>query len=62
LAATVSHFPEIELLGSRCNTNLTEDQVDTLWTQTCQASKSLTVFIPPSIARGSLDDMGEEEE
>jgi hypothetical protein len=30
LAAVVSHFPEVELLGSRCNVDLMEDQMDAL--------------------------------
>jgi hypothetical protein len=37
LASALSHFlelgTELELLGSRCSTNLTENQVDALWTQ-----------------------------
>jgi hypothetical protein len=36
LTATLSHFPkleiELELHGSRRNTDLTEGQLDTLWT------------------------------
>jgi hypothetical protein len=57
LVAVVLHLPEqeaeLELLGSECNMDLTEDQVDALRTQTRQASKSLTTFIPPSVACGS---------
>jgi hypothetical protein len=37
LATALSHFlelgAELELLGSRCNVDLTEDHVDALWTQ-----------------------------
>jgi hypothetical protein len=65
LVAVVSHFleleAELELLGSGRNVDLKEDQVDALWTQTRQASESLVVFIPPSVAHGSPDDMGEQE-
>jgi hypothetical protein len=64
LAAAISHFPELEaeleLLGSGHNTDPTEDQVDVLWTWTCQASKLLAAFIPPKVARGTPDDMGDE--
>jgi hypothetical protein len=65
LVAAVSHFleleAELELLGSGRNVDLKEDQVDALWTQTRQASESLVAFIPPSVAHGSPDDMGEQE-
>jgi hypothetical protein len=64
LAAIMLHFPELgaelELLGYGCNMDPTEDQVDAIWTQTCQALESLAVFIPPSVEHGSPDDMGEE--
>jgi hypothetical protein len=60
LTVTVSHFPEQELLGSELNEDRTEDQVVALWSKTCQTSESLAVFIPPSVACGSLDDMQEE--
>jgi hypothetical protein len=64
LIAALSHFPELEieleLLGSRCNTNLIEGKLDALWTQTCQASESLSLSIPSSVARDSPDDAGEE--
>jgi hypothetical protein len=65
LVAAVSHFleleAELELLGSGRNVDLKEDQVDALWTQTRQASEPLVAFIPPSVAHGSPDDMGEQE-
>jgi hypothetical protein len=42
LTASLSHFlelgPELELLGSEHNADLTEGQLDALWAQTCQAS------------------------
>jgi hypothetical protein len=64
LATALLHFPELEteleLFGSRRNTDLMEDQVDALWTQTRQASELLVSFIPPSVAHGSPDGMGEE--
>jgi hypothetical protein len=64
LAVAMSHFPELEieldLFGSRHKTDPTEDQVDALWTQTRQALESLAALIPPSVAHGSPDDMGEE--
>jgi hypothetical protein len=64
LATALLHFPEIEteleLLGSGRNADLMEDQVDALWTQACQASESLALFIPQLVAHGSRDGMGEE--
>jgi hypothetical protein len=64
LAATLSHFlkmeGELELLGSRRNMDLTEDQADALWSHTCHASELLAVFIPPSVAHDSPHNMGEE--
>jgi hypothetical protein len=42
LATALSHFlelgTELELLGSVCNADLMEDQVDALWTQVCPTS------------------------
>jgi hypothetical protein len=64
LAAALSHFlelgAELELLGSGCNADLTEDQVDALWTQARHVSDSLASFIPLLATCGSLDDAGEE--
>jgi hypothetical protein len=64
LAAALLHFlklgSELEFLGSWCNVDLTEDQVDALSTQACQASNSLKSFVPPSIAHGTPDGMVEE--
>jgi hypothetical protein len=56
LAANLSHFPELgtepELLGSGCSTDLTEVQVDALWTKVHPASNLLASYIPLSVARG----------
>jgi hypothetical protein len=64
LAAIVFHFPELEaeleLLGSEHNADLAEDQVDALWTWMRQPSKLLAAFVPPAVARGSPNDMGDE--
>jgi hypothetical protein len=64
LSTTVSYFPELEfeleLLVSGHNADLMEDRVDALWTRMHRASKSLVAFIPPSVAHGSPDDMGDE--
>jgi hypothetical protein len=64
LITAFSHFPELEteeeLLASRHNADLIEGQLDALWTQTRQASESLVLSIPPSVARDSPDDIGKE--
>jgi hypothetical protein len=56
---TLSHFLglaiELELLGSRHNTDLIEDQVDALWIQAHPALDSLVLYVLPSVARSSLD-------
>jgi hypothetical protein len=43
LIAVFSHFPklelELELLGSVYNADLTKDEMEALWTQTCRAPK-----------------------
>jgi hypothetical protein len=59
LTATLSHFPELELLGSGHNANLIEGQMDALWTQTHQASESLMLSVHPSVAHNSPDGAGE---
>jgi hypothetical protein len=60
--ATLSHFlellTELELLGFRHNVDLTEGQLDALWTQTCWASESLVLGIPSLVSRDSPDDTG----
>jgi hypothetical protein len=59
LAATLSHFSELraelELLGFGRSVDLTEDQVDALWTRVRQASDSLVSHVPPSLACGPPD-------
>jgi hypothetical protein len=39
---------------------MTEGLVDAIWSQACQASDFLALFVPPSSARGSPDGTGEE--
>jgi hypothetical protein len=64
LITALSHFPklvtELDRLGSRHNTNLTEGQLDALWTQKRWASESLVLSIPPSVSCDSPEDTGEE--
>jgi hypothetical protein len=64
LTAVLSHFPEmdvkLDLLGSGYNTNLSCDEMETLWTQTNRASYSLSSRVPPSAACSPPDDAGEE--
>jgi hypothetical protein len=45
---------ELELLSSGRNADLTEDQVDTLWTEACPASDSPASYVLPSVARGRV--------
>jgi hypothetical protein len=63
LATALSHFSEsgaeLELLGSGHNADLTEDQVDALWTQVCPTSDLLVSYVPPSVARGPPGVTGE---
>jgi hypothetical protein len=63
LVATLSHFlelkNELELLGSECNADLTEDQADALWPLVSAASDSLSSLVPSSIAHDSPDGVGE---
>jgi hypothetical protein len=60
LTTTLSHFPELELLGSRHNADFIEGQLDAILTQTPQASKSLAFSIPLSVVHDSPDVTGEE--
>jgi hypothetical protein len=57
LAATLSHFSELglELLGSGRSADLTEDQVDALWTQVHPALDLLASHVPSSVACGPPD-------
>jgi hypothetical protein len=63
LVAVVSHFPklkpELELLRSEHNADLTEDEVDTLWTWVRAGSDSLASYVPSVIAYGPPDDARE---
>jgi hypothetical protein len=55
LVTALSHFlelkSELELLGSRCNVDLTKDHADALWPQMDAASHLLTSLVPSSVAR-----------
>jgi hypothetical protein len=55
LVAAVSHFlelkTELEVLGSGRNVDLTEDEVDALWTRVCMALDLLALYVPSSVAR-----------
>jgi hypothetical protein len=50
LVTAVSHFPglktELEVLGSGCNADLTEDEADALWTGVSTSSDSLASYVP----------------
>jgi hypothetical protein len=63
LVATLSHYlkleAELELLGSRCNMALTEDQVDALWILARPALNLLESHVLPSVARNPPDGAGE---
>jgi hypothetical protein len=54
LVTAMSHFLELKselvLLGSRRNADLTEVEVDALWTQVHMASNSLASYVPSSVA------------
>jgi hypothetical protein len=58
----LSHFPELEheleLLRSRRNADLMEDQADALWAQVLTASDSLVSHALPLVARNPLDGEG----
>jgi hypothetical protein len=64
LVAAMSYFlelgTEMELHGPEHNADLTEDQVDALWTQARQDSDLLALFVPLLIARGAPNGTGEE--
>jgi hypothetical protein len=63
LVAALSHFlklkSKLELLGSERNSDLTNDQADTLWPLVSAASDSLASLIPSSIALDPPDDARE---
>jgi hypothetical protein len=54
LITVVLHFPELktelEVLGSRCSTDMTEDEVDALWIRVLVASDLLAPHIASSVA------------
>jgi hypothetical protein len=62
--AALWHFqewgPEQELLGSGCNMELSENQVDAFSTQARLTSDSLASYILPLVARDSPDGVGVE--
>jgi hypothetical protein len=58
LVAALSYFPGQELLRSRHNMDLTEDQEDALWAWVHVASDSLASHVPPSVARSPPDGTG----
>jgi hypothetical protein len=64
LVATLSHFlelgTEVELLRSGRNVDLTENQVNALWTQGRLASDSLASYVLPLVACGSPNGAGVE--
>jgi hypothetical protein len=59
----MSHFPELkpelELLESGHNVDLTEDEADALWTQVRTASDSLVLYVLSPVARRPVN--GAEE-
>jgi hypothetical protein len=59
LVAAVSHFPQLEVLGSSRNADLTEDEADALWTWVRAAADSLASYVPSLIVRNPLDGEGE---
>jgi hypothetical protein len=63
LVAALLRFPdvksELELLGSRRNVDLTDDQVDALWPLVSAALDSLVSLVPSSIAHDPPNDAGE---
>jgi hypothetical protein len=50
---------ELELLRSGCNVDITDDQVDALWTQVHVASDLLVSHVPPSFAYSPPDSAWE---
>jgi hypothetical protein len=63
LVAALWHFlelgAELDVLRSRHNADLMEDQMGPLWIQACPASDSMASHILPSVARGPPDGAGE---
>jgi hypothetical protein len=50
---------ELELLGSGYNADLTNNEMEVFWTRTYQASESLLLRVPPSVAHNPPDDTRE---
>jgi hypothetical protein len=63
LVTAVSHFlelkTELEVLGSRHNVDLTEDEADAMWIRMCMASNSLASHVPSSVVYNPPDSAGE---
>jgi hypothetical protein len=64
LITVVLHFPELktelEVLGSRCSTDMTEDEVDALWIRVLVASDLLASHIASSVAHNPPYGTGEQ--
>jgi hypothetical protein len=64
LTIVLSHLLELEvelgLLGSSYNTDLSCDEMETLWTRTHRALESLSSRVPPSAACSPPNDAREE--
>jgi hypothetical protein len=63
LVVALSYFPELksklELLGFRCNADLTEDQANALLSRVRAASDSLASHVSPLVACSPPDGTGE---
>jgi hypothetical protein len=63
LVTVVLHFPEVdadlEVLGSGCNTGLTKDEVNALWSQVRAAADLLASHVPSLVAHNPPDSAGE---
>jgi hypothetical protein len=63
LVAVMLHFPELkselELLGSEGNVDLTDHEVDALWTRVREDLDSLVPYVPSSVACNPPDGAGE---
>jgi hypothetical protein len=61
LVAALSHFPELEpeleLLGSERDADLSDGQTDALWPLVSVALNSLASLVPSSLARDPPNDM-----
>jgi hypothetical protein len=59
----MSHFldldADLEVLGFRRSTGLTEDEVDVVWSWVRVATDSLVLHVPSSVACNPLDSAGE---